>query len=64
MNRTNRELIEHIERMIFDVQVSDHEKVLCIQNLLYQREQILDHRTEQLFGDDDAHVNSPNCRRI
>ena len=60
--KTDKDLIEHIERVIFDVSVPDHEKVLCIQNLLYQREQILDHRTEQMFGDDDAHVNSPKRR--
>lgn len=50
--RTDQELLEHVEKVIFDVTVPDHEKVLCIQNLLYQREQILDKKTEQMFGSD------------
>ena len=59
--RTDQELLEHVEKVIFDVTVPDHEKVLCIQNLLYQRSAILDHKTESIFGDDDSY---PNMRRV
>lgn len=62
--KTDKELLEHMERVVFDVTVPDHEKVLCMQNLLYTRCANLDHKTEQLFGDDDAHINSPNYRRL
>ena len=58
--RTDRELLEHIDRVIWD-DVGPDEKVLCIQNLLYQREQILDKKTESIFGDDDSY---PNMRRV
>lgn len=56
MNSMEKELLEHVERIIWDVNVPDHEKVLCLQNLLYQWGANLDHKTAELFGDDDAHI--------
>ena len=50
--KTDTELLQHVEKVIWDDNVGPDEKVLCIQNLLYQREQILDKRTEDLFGSD------------
>ena len=61
--KTDKDLIEHIEKVIWDVTVPDHEKVLCLQNLLYQREQILDRVTQDMFGDDDQYPY-PNVRKI
>lgn len=56
MSRTDSECLEHIEKIVWDPTVPDHEKVLCIQNFMYQRDQILDRATQDMFGDDDAHI--------
>ena len=62
--RTDKELLDHIDRVIWD-DVGPDEKVLCIQNLLYQRAQVLDHKTEQMFGSDQRPLDDePNMRRI
>ena len=63
MNRTDKDLIIEIERIMWDPNTTDVEKTHAAQGLLYQWSQIQDHRTEQMFGDDDAHINSPNMRR-
>ena len=35
-----------------------------IQSVLYELDQMLDAKSDQMYGDPDAHVNSPNFRRI
>ena len=60
--KTDKECLEHIEKIVWDPHTSDIEKTHAVQGLLYTWEQICDHKTEQLFGDDDAHVNSPKRR--
>ena len=62
--KTDSECLRHIEKIIWDENIGPEEMVLGIQNLLYQRGAILDNLTEQMFGDDDAHINSPNFRRM
>lgn len=57
------ELLRHIESIAWDHEVTDASKVASIQGLLYQWGANQDHKTEQMFGDDDAHINSPNMRR-
>ena len=64
MNRTEKDLILHIEGIMWDPNTSDIEKTHLVQGLLYQWEQTCDYRSDMMFGDDDAHVNSPNIRRI
>ena len=59
-----KELLDHIENIVWEPNVSDASKVASIQSLMYQWGANQDHKTEQMFGDDDAHVNSPNMRRI
>ena len=56
MNRTDRDLIIEIERIMWDPNTSDLEKTHAVQGLLYQWTQMQDHKTEQMFGDDDAHI--------
>jgi len=63
-----KELLEHIEACAWDPHTSDEEKVLGIQNLLYQWGQILDKRTENVYGSDqhplhDEESPYPNMRR-
>ena len=53
---TEKELLTHIERIVWDVNTLDEEKVRAIQNLMYQYGSNKDHKTEELFGDDDAHI--------
>lgn len=55
MNRTDQDLIIEIERIMWDPNTTDIEKTHAVQGLLYQWSQIQDHRTEEMFGDDDAH---------
>ena len=64
MKMDKETLLMEIEAVAWDPHTSDIEKTHAIQGLLYQWEQMCDHRTERAFGDDDAHVNSPNARRI
>jgi hypothetical protein len=59
-----KELIQHIENIVWDPNTSDEEKVRGIQGYLYQYGANMDHKTEQMFGDDDAHIHSPNFRRL
>ena len=59
-----KELLVEIDRIVWDPNTSDIEKTHAVQGLLYQWTACQDNHTEQMFGDDDAHVNSPNFRRI
>ena len=63
INELNKQCLEHIEEIAWDPGATDLEKIHSIQGLLYSWGQSCDHMTEQLFGDDDAHINSPNMRR-
>ena len=56
-------LLNEIDRIVWD-DVPDGDKVLALQRLMYQWGACQDNQTEQMFGDDDAHINSPNFRRI
>ena len=55
-------LLNEIDRIVWD-DVPDGDKVAAIQRLMYQWGACQDHKTEQMFGDDDAHIHSPNMRR-
>ena len=57
MKKTDKDLILEIEHIVWDPNTSDIEKTHAVQGLLYQWDQIQDHRTEQLWGDDDAHIS-------
>ena len=57
------DLIRLVDEIIWDPDTSDEDKVKALQGYLYQYGANMDHRTEQMFGDDDAHINSPNMRR-
>ena len=43
------ELLRRIDAIIWDEHVPNDEKVLCIQNLLYQYEQMADAKSEALY---------------
>ena len=58
-----KELLQHIELLAWDVNTTDTEKVRGIQNLLYQYSANCDNRSDMMFGDEEAHVDSPNMRR-
>jgi hypothetical protein len=58
-----KELIQEIDRIVWD-DVSDDAKVNSLQKLMYQWGACMDNKTEEMFGDDDAHIHSPNFRRI
>ena len=51
-----KELLIEIERVAW-MDESDAEIVNSIRGLLYQYSQCMDHKTEQMFGDDDAHIS-------
>jgi hypothetical protein len=58
-----KKLMEEIERVVW-MDASNEEIVNSIRGLLYQYGACMDNLTEQMFGDDDAHIRSPNARRI
>jgi hypothetical protein len=60
----DKELLTHIECIVWDVNVPNESKIESIQSLMYQWGACMDAKTEQMFGDDEAHVNSPNYRRM
>ena len=64
MYTMEQELLRHIEAIAWDNNVPDSSKIASIQALLYQWGANQDHKTEELFGDDDAHIHSPNMRRM
>ena len=57
MNRTEKDLIIEIEKLIWDPGTSEIEKTHAVQGLLYSWSQMQDHRTQEMFGDDDAHIS-------
>ena len=63
MNDMKAKLLNEIDRIIWD-DVDEVSKVDAIQRLMYQWGACQDNMTDSLFGDDDAHINSPNFRRI
>jgi len=69
MNKEMKELLHHIESVIWDIDETDHSKVASIQSLLYQWGQIQDKKTEDLFGSDQYPIHDdqspyPNPRRM
>ena len=50
-------LLQEIERIVWDPHTTDIEKTHAVQGLLYQWGACMDAKTEDLFGDDDAHVS-------
>ncbi len=56
MNNTETELLAHIEAIVWDPHTSDIEKTHSVQGLLYSWGACMDAKTEQMFGDDDAHI--------
>ena len=64
MNKTEKDLLVHIEGIAWDPNVSDLEKIHGIQGLLYQWGAMQANKTDEMFGDEEAHINSPNFRRI
>jgi len=57
------DLIRLVEEIIWDPDTSDADKIKALQGYLYQYGANKDNLTDQMFGDDDAHINSPNMRR-
>ena len=55
LNEVRILLLDEIEKVAW-MDESDAEIVDSIRGLLYQWSQIQDHKTESLFGDDDAHI--------
>ena len=51
------ELLRHIESIVWDNEPTDAQKIQSLQGLLYQWGANQDRKTEDLFGDDDAHIS-------
>jgi len=58
------DLIRLVDDIIWDPDTTDADKVKALQGYLYQYGANQDHLTDSLFGDDEAHVESPNMRRL
>ena len=53
MSNMEMELLTHIERIVWDVNVPNEQKIESIQNLMYQWGANMDRRSIDMFGDDD-----------
>ena len=63
MNKVKLEALDMINNIAWEENLDAEIVLQKIQGVLYSMEQMLDARNDQMFGDDDAHVNSPNMRR-
>ena len=64
MNKIREEALNRIDKIAWDDN-PDAEMVLQqIQATLYEMSAQLDHQSDMMYGDDDAHINSPNFRRM
>jgi hypothetical protein len=57
------EALDRIERIAWDGNPDAEMLLQQIQATLYELSMICDNRNDEQFGDDDAHINSPNFRR-
>ena len=64
MNKIKEEALNRINDIAWDENLDAEMLLHRIQATLYAMEQMLDHQSDMMHGDDDAHVNSPNMRRI
>lgn len=62
MNTVN-DVLRELERIVWDPHTSDVEKTHAVQGLLYTWGQMQDARSDQMYGDEEAHIDSPNARR-
>ena len=63
MNKIKLKALDRIDGIAWE-ENTDAELILQrIQAVLYEMSMQLDNHTERQFGDDDAHINSPNMRR-
>ena len=63
MNKIKLEALDRINKIAWDDN-PDAEMILHqIQATLYAMDQMLDHQSDMQYGDDEAHINSPNMRR-
>ena len=63
MNSIREEALDRINKIAWDDNPDAEMLLQQIQATLYEMDQMLDHRSDMMYGDDDAHVNSPNMRR-
>ena len=57
MNNTLQELMEEVERLVWEISTTDKEKINSIQNILYQWDQIQDSKTLLVDWSGDMVVN-------
>ena len=63
MNRIKEDALHRINKIAWDENPDAEMLLQQIQATLYEMDQMLDHQSDMMYGDDDAHVNSPNMRR-
>ena len=63
MNKIKEDALDRINKIAWDDNPDAEMLLKQIQATLYEMDQMLDHRSDMMHGDDDAHINSPNMRR-
>jgi len=63
MNRIKEEALDRINKIAWDDNPDAEMLLQQIQATLYEMDQMLDHQSDMMYGDDDAHIHSPNMRR-
>ena len=64
MNKIREEALERIDNIAWEENLDAELVLQRIQAVLYEMSMMQDNHTEQMFGDDDAHIDSPNYRRM
>ena len=64
MNKFKEEALHRISMIAWDDNPDAEMLLHQIQATLYELDMMLDDRSDQMFGDPDAHINSPNFRRM
>ena len=64
MNKIREEALNRIDKIAFDDNPDAEMLLHQIQATLYEMSAQLDNESDMMYGDPDAHVNSPNMRRI
>ena len=63
MNKLKEEALSRIAMIAWEDNPDAELLLQQIQATLYELDMMLDHQSDMMYGDPDAHVNSPNMRR-
>ncbi len=63
MSKIKLEALDRIDGIAWEENLDAEQILQRIQAVLYEMSQMQDAQSDRMFGDDDAHIDSPNMRR-